>query len=73
MQLEAWVLGEPSLYLLGLVGLVVVADRVDVEVLCDGPIDLFQEADELLGAVTRQALADDLASAANNVVVPLRL
>ena len=55
-------LGEPSLYLLGLVGLVVVADRVDVEVLCDGPIDLFQEADELLGAVTRQALADDLAS-----------
>jgi hypothetical protein len=39
-----------------------VADRVHGEVLCYGPVDLFQEADELLGAVTRQALADDLAS-----------
>ena len=62
MQREARVLGEPSLHLLGLVGLVVVADRVHVEVLCYRPVDLFQETDELLGAVTRQALADDLAS-----------
>jgi hypothetical protein len=53
------VLGEPSLHLLGLVGLVVVADRVHVEVLFYRPIDLLQETDELLGAVTRQALADD--------------
>src|SRR6202521_5481920 len=62
VQLEARVLSEPGLHLRGLVGLVVVADRVHGEVVCDGPVDLFQEADELLGAVTRQALADDLAS-----------
>jgi hypothetical protein len=62
VQLEARVLSEPGLHLRGLVGLVVVADRVHGEVLCYGPVDLFQEADELLGAVTRQALADDLAS-----------
>jgi hypothetical protein len=41
------------------------------------PVDLLQETDAFLGAVTRQELADDLAvstsSAANNVVVPLRL
>src|ERR1700692_3258246 len=35
---------------------------MDVEVLCYRPVDLFRETDELLGAVTRQALADDLAS-----------
>src|ERR1700688_4692438 len=55
-------LGEPGLHFLGLMGLVVVADRMHVEVLGYGPVDLFQETDELLGAVTRQALADDLAS-----------
>src|SRR5260221_7314158 len=40
----------------------VVADRVHVEVFCYGAVDLFREANELLGAVTRQPLADDLAS-----------
>src|ERR1700682_3229279 len=61
VHLEARMLGEPGLHFLGLVGLVIVADRMHVEVLGYGPVDLFQEADELLGAVTRQALADDLA------------
>ena len=32
VQLEARMLGEPSLHLLGLVGLVVVADRMHIEV-----------------------------------------
>ena len=41
VQLEARMLGEPSLHLLGLVGLVVVADRMHVEVLGYGPVDLF--------------------------------
>ena len=62
---------------LGLVGLVVVADRMHVEVLGDGPVDLFQETDEFLGAVAWQTLAMTspvfTSSAANNVVVPLRL
>ena len=61
VQLEARMLGEPSLHLLGLVGLVVVADRMHVEVLGYGPVDLFQETDEFLGAVAWQTLADDLA------------
>ena len=55
VQLEARMFGEPSLHLLGLVGLVVVADRMHVEVLGYGPVDLFQETDEFLGAV---AMAD---------------
>ena len=46
------------LHLLGLVGLVVVADRMHVEVLGYGPVDLFQETDEFLGAVAWQTLAD---------------
>ena len=55
VQLEARMLGEPSLHLLGLVGLVVVADRMHVEVLGYGPVDLFQETDEFLGAVWHEA------------------
>ena len=77
VQLEARMLGEPSLHLLGLVGLVVVADRMHVEVLGYGPVDLFQETDEFLGAVAWQnsPMTSPVftSSAANNVVVPLRL
>src|ERR1700676_5378866 len=59
VHLEARMFGEPGLHFLGLVGLVIVADRMHVEVVGYRPVDLFQEADELLGAVTRQALAGD--------------
>jgi hypothetical protein len=56
-KVQPRVLGEPSLHFLGLVSLVVVADRVHVEMLRYGPVDRFQEANELLDAVTWQALA----------------
>jgi hypothetical protein len=73
---EARVLGEPSLHLLGLVGLVVFADRVHVEVPCHRPVYLFQETDELLGqgrGKQPMTLPVSTSSAANSVVVPLRL
>jgi hypothetical protein len=57
VQLEARMLGQPRLHLRCLVRPVVVEHQVDVEVLLHAPVDPLQEADELLGAVTRLALA----------------
>ena len=61
VQLEAGMLVEPGLHLLGLVGLIVVDDEMQIEVLGDDAIDLLEETNELLGAVSRQAFADHLA------------
>src|SRR5271157_4431682 len=77
VQLEARMLGEPSLHLLGLVGLVVVADRMHVEVLGYGPVDLFRKRMNSLarwrGRHSPMTSPVFTSSAANNVVVPLRL
>src|SRR5437762_3018704 len=59
VQMEAWMLGKPRLHLGRLVRPVVVEHEMYVEVLLHAPIDPPQEADELLGTVTRLAFADD--------------
>ena len=61
MQLEARMLRQPCLHCRRLVGAVVVADRMDAEVLGHRALDLLQETEELFGSVARQALADHLA------------
>jgi predicted RNA-binding protein len=86
VQIEALVSVQPGLHLLGLVGPVVVAYDVHIEVLGHQLVDLLEEAQELLGAVARHALPDHRAKlelghrlawaatrVANSVVVPLRL
>ena len=77
MQTEARVLCQPGLDVGVLVGLVVVYDQMQVELRRELAVQRAQELEELLVAVTGQALADDAAverlRAANRVVVPLRL
>ena len=77
VQLEARTLGQPRLDLGRLVRPVIVEHQMDVEVPLHAPIDPPQEADELLGAMPRLALADNEASlhveGPEQVVVPLRL
>ena len=62
VQLETRMLGELRLYLGRLVRSVVVEHEMDAEVLLHAPVDPPQEADELLGTVTRLAFADDEAA-----------
>ncbi len=68
--------GEPAFDLGVLVGAVVVDDEVDVATGGDVGVDVPEEAQELLVAVPRFALGEDLACAtsrvANRVVVPWR-
>ena len=62
MQIEALVPLQPVLHLLGFVRRVVVEDEVQIERPVHGGVDLFEKADEFLGAVARHAFADDVAS-----------
>ena len=86
MHLETRMLCQPCLDLLGLVGPVVVANHMHIEMPGHYCIDLFEEAQKLLGPVTRHAspmtspacicvtlFALAATSAANRVVTPLRL
>jgi hypothetical protein len=59
VHLETRVSGEPRLHLHGLVCAVVVADQVQVEVLGSGAVDLLQETDKFLGAMSRPPPAGD--------------
>ena len=61
MQLKARMLSEPGLHFLGLMGLVVVNDEMKIEGLRHHAVNLFEEANELAGAVARHAFANDLA------------
>src|SRR5262249_33869709 len=61
VQLEAGMLGEPGLHFLGLMGRVVVDDEMKVEGLRHHPVDLFEEANGLVGAWARQAFSKQLA------------
>ena len=51
MHLETRMLCQPCLDFLGLVGPVVVANHMDIEMPGYGCIDLLEEAEELLGPV----------------------
>ena len=51
---------QPCLDLLGLVGPVVVANHMHIEMPGHSCIDLLEEAQKLLGPVTRHAFPDDL-------------
>ena len=73
MHVEARVLLQPPLHDGMLVGGVVVGDQVQRLVLGRLAVDLAQELQPLDMGVTLLALTDDLLSAANSVVVPLRL
>ena len=68
---------EPTLNAGVLVGAVVVDDEVDIEVQGHVGLDVSEEAQELLIAVARLALGEDLASgnvqAVKRVVVPWRM
>ena len=59
MQRELGVLGEPGVHVVVLVGAIVVDDQVEVEPWGKLAIERTKELQELLVAVTRQALADD--------------
>ena len=61
VEVVAWPGGEPALDLDVPVGAVVVDDEVDIEVRGDAGVDVAEEAQELLVAVARLALGDDLA------------
>ena len=61
MHLETRMLCQPCLDLLGLVGPVVVANQVHIEMPGHCCIDLFEEAEEFFGPVTRHAFSDDRA------------
>src|SRR6516162_106062 len=61
VQLEARVLGEPGLHFLGLMGLVVVKNEMEVEGLRHHPVDLLEEANKFFGTVARHAFTDDFA------------
>ena len=77
MEVKARMPGKPGLDAWMLVGRIIIGDAVNIQLLRRCPIDSLQEFEELLMTVPRQTLADNLAfrisSAANNVVVPLRL
>ncbi len=60
MQVEALVLVEPLAHIVVLVGGVIVQDDVDVCALGDLTVDQLQEHEELLVAMTGEALADHL-------------
>src|SRR5260370_8557291 len=61
VQLVARIALEPAFHRRRLVSAVVVDDEVQVEMGGGVACELFQERQELLGAVAGQALADDLA------------
>ncbi len=61
MQVEPWMLIEPSPDLLVLVGGVVVQDQMNLQFLGHLTVDGSQKSQELLVTVARQALADHLA------------
>ena len=77
MEVKAGMPDKPSLDPWMLVRRIIIGDAVNIQLLRRCPIDSFQEFEELLMTVPRHTLADNLAfrisSAANNVVVPLRL
>ena len=60
MEVEARTLEEPALDDLGLVGLIVVDDEVDIEALGDGRLDSVEEPAKLNGAVALVTFGDDL-------------
>src|SRR5216684_6382262 len=62
VQLAARIALEPAFHRVGLVRAVVVEDEVQVEMGRGLAQELPQEGQELLGAVTGQAFADDLAT-----------
>jgi hypothetical protein len=61
VDMEAWMAGEPSTDVLGLVCAVVVDDQVHLEVGRHALVDAPQELQELLGSMAAIAAADDLA------------
>ncbi len=61
MQLEARVFVQPGLHIGRFVGCVVVEHQMDIAPRWHGLVDVPEEFQELLCAVTRHAVADDLA------------
>ncbi len=60
MQMEPGVSNQPTLHSWNLVGLIVVEDEVDVEIVGDGLIDGVEELAEFNGAVPLVTFGDDL-------------
>ena len=77
VQVKARMPLEPALYRRGLVGGIIVDDEMQVEMGRRPFVDGLEEAEELAMPVAGHALPDDgtvgMLSAANRVVVPLRL